>query len=88
MAKPGDFFVSVTDLFSIILPGMATAYVLLKVEEHEGQDLLSLRSLGGKTEGYVAFLVVAYLLGHLIDMVGATIKLSQEEFDAIDQISK
>lgn len=73
MAKPGDFFVSVTDLFSIILPGTATAYILLKVEEHKGMDLLSLRTLGGKTEGYVAFFVVAYLLGHLTDMVGATI---------------
>jgi hypothetical protein len=72
MAKPGDFFVGVTDLFSIILPGASLAFVLLKVEEVQHLDVLKLRSLGG-TPGYVAFFVTAYLLGHLTNMAGATI---------------
>jgi hypothetical protein len=73
MAKPSDFFVGVTDLFSIILPGAALTFVLLKVEEAKRLDVLSLRSLGRTPSGYIAFFVTAYLLGHLTDMVGATI---------------
>src|SRR5581483_9569036 len=73
MAKPSDFFVGVMDVFSIILPGVSLAYLLLKVEENQGADILNLRDLHGKPDGYIAFFVVAYLLGHLMDLVGATI---------------
>jgi hypothetical protein len=71
-AKPTDFFVGVTDLFSVILPGATLAYIVLKIEESTSTDLLSLLKLHG-TEGYVAFLVVAYILGHLTDLIGASL---------------
>src|SRR5450631_1768184 len=70
MAKPADFFVGVTDLFSVILPGAALAYVCYLVEKHTGSDVLGFRALG-MYEGYLAFFVAAYLLGHVMDMVGA-----------------
>ena len=72
MAKPADFFVGVTDLFSVILPGAALAYVCYMVEKHIGSDVLGFRALG-TYEGYLAFFVAAYLLGNVMDMVGAAI---------------
>jgi hypothetical protein len=73
MAKPTDFFVGITDLFSIILPGASIAYVCIKVEEHLETDILGLRRLSHTNEGYIAFFVVSYLLGHAMDMVGAVV---------------
>jgi hypothetical protein len=72
MAKPTDFFVGVTDLFSIVLPGAALTFVALRIEEHCRKDLLGLLQLQ-KEEGYIAFFVVAYLLGHVTDMIGASL---------------
>jgi hypothetical protein len=71
--KPSDFFVGVTDLFSVILPGTCIAYICLQLERSAvpEMDVLGLRHLGDKYEGYLAFLAVAYLLGHVLDMVGA-----------------
>ena len=70
MAKPSDFFVGVTDLFSILLPGAAITYACLRLEQLASKDVLLLRQLETK-EGWVAFFVVAYLLGHVLDMAGA-----------------
>jgi hypothetical protein len=72
MAKPTDFFVGVTDLFSVILPGAALTFVALRIEECAGKDLLGLIQLQ-KEERYIAFFVVAYLLGHVTDMIGASL---------------
>jgi hypothetical protein len=72
MAKPTDFFVGITDLFSIILPGAALTFVALRAEEWAKKDVLGLLRLEGN-ERYVAFLVVAYLLGHVVDMIGASV---------------
>ena len=76
MAKPSDFFLGVTDLFSILLPGAALTYVLDRLELHEiglgrASDTLGLLHMTGTPQGYVAFLVFAYLAGHGVDMFGA-----------------
>ena len=73
MAKPSDFFVGITDLFSIILPGASMTYVCIQVEEQRGADLLGLLKLNHTNEGYVAFFVVSYLIGHGMDLIGSVV---------------
>lgn len=70
MSRPTDFFVGITDLFSIMLPGMVLEFVFLLIEEQHSWDFLGLRKLP-VNEGYVAFLIGAWLMGHAMDMVGA-----------------
>src|SRR4051812_4558957 len=76
MAKPSDFFLGVTDLFSILLPGAALTYVLAGLELHEisigrASDTLGLLHWSASTPGYVAFLVLSFLVGHGTDMMGS-----------------
>ena len=46
-------------------------YVCVKVLEQRSTDILDLRALGGTNAGYVAFLVMSYLVGHGVDLVGS-----------------
>jgi hypothetical protein len=73
MAKPGDFFVGVTDLFSVLLPGAVVAFVAMKAEQslRPPADLLGLLKLKD-APGFTAFLVCSFLLGHMVDMIGAS----------------
>jgi len=73
MAKPGDFFVGVTDLFSVLLPGAVVSFVAMKAEQsfNPPSDLFGLLKLT-EASGYTAFLVCSFLLGHLVDMLGAS----------------
>jgi hypothetical protein len=73
VAKPSDFFVGITDFFSIILPGASMTYVCILVEERRGTDLLGLLKLSHTNEGYIAFFVVSYLIGHGMDMIGSVV---------------
>jgi hypothetical protein len=73
MAKPSDFFVGITDLFSIILPGASMTYVCILVEEQRGTDLLGMLRLSHTNEGYIAFFVMSYLIGHGMDMIGSVV---------------
>ena len=73
MAKPGDFFVGVTDLFSVLLPGAVLAFFAMRAEQSLCDvDLFGLLQLKDAA-GYTAFAVSAFLLGHLVDMVGAAV---------------
>jgi len=73
VAKPGDFFVGVTDLFSVLLPGAVLTFVAMRAEQSLGPaDLFGLLRLRDAA-GYTAFGVSAFLLGHLVDMAGASI---------------
>ncbi len=73
MAKPGDFFVGVTDLFSVLLPGAVLTFFAMRAEQSLGRaDLFGLLQLK-EASGYTAFVVSAFLLGHLVDMVGAAV---------------
>jgi hypothetical protein len=73
MAKPGDFFVGVTDLFSVLLPGAVVSFIAMKAEQSllPPADLFGLLKLTDAS-GYMAFLVCSFLLGHLVDMIGAS----------------
>jgi len=73
MAKPTDFFVGITDLFSIILPGALMTYIWIVAEQHSGSGILGpVKATHTNTE-YLSFLAVSYLVGHGMDMVGAVI---------------
>jgi hypothetical protein len=74
MAKPGDFFVGVTDLFSVLMPGAVVSFIAVQAEQslHPPADLFGLLRLKDAS-GYTAFLVCSFLLGHLVDMVGASV---------------
>lgn len=73
MAKPGDFFVGVTDLFSVLLPGAVLTFFAMRAEQSlRHVDLFGLLQLRDAA-GYTAFAVSAFLLGHLVDMVGAAV---------------
>ena len=73
MAKPGDFFLGVTDLFSVLLPGAVISFVAMKAEQslRPPADLFGLLQLKD-VPGFTAFLVCSFLLGHLVDMIGAS----------------
>jgi hypothetical protein len=74
--KPEDFFVGVTDFFSILLPGAAIAFIGLFVIDQVGSSipsdhvLRSLINLRG-TAAWVAFGVASYVLGHVVASLGA-----------------
>jgi hypothetical protein len=70
--KPANFFIGVTEFFSILLPGAAItfiAYVWLKdivPEAHVLRVLLGLKDVSG----WVAFAVVSYVTGHVVVSLG------------------
>jgi hypothetical protein len=70
MAKPSDFFIGVIDFFAVLLPGASVLYLL--------QPLI----VGGtpmpwlpatRTQGWVVFLVLAYIAGHLLHAIGSLV---------------
>ncbi len=69
MMKPGDLFVGVIELFSIVLPGGLLTFVLFQkfhVFFLEGVAL-------SPNQYWAAFLFFSYLSGHIIFMIGARI---------------
>ena len=67
--EPQKFFIGLMDFFAILLPGGFVTYL---VKDAVGPALLGndyLRLSGA--EGWIAFLFSAYLLGHLIFLVGS-----------------
>lgn len=70
MPKPGDFFVGVIDLFSILLPGaLLLAVVLALVPGPLSLQVFPL--FGSATASWLAFLLGAYATGHFIFMIAA-----------------
>jgi hypothetical protein len=68
--KPADFFIGITDFFAIILPGAFLSYLALVALRQNGPGLIKLPS-EGTAEGWVAFLLSSYLLGHFASLIGA-----------------
>src|SRR5215217_2935744 len=67
--NPADFFLGVMDFFAILMPGALFAFLLLD----RGKSIFGglLPSLPGTAAKWIAFLVVAYVLGHLLHHVGS-----------------
>ncbi len=69
--KPTDFFIGVMDFFAIIMPGALLAFLLLE----RGASLFGglLPPLTGTAANWVAFLVISYILGHLLHHLGGVL---------------
>jgi hypothetical protein len=66
--KPSDFFVGVTDFFAILLPGASVVYLLrLAVPTSTLRPWLP----NSPMQGWAAFLVLAYIAGHLLHAIGS-----------------
>ncbi len=74
MPKPNELYLGVLDFFAIILPGAIAAALL---ERALGGAVLGLWVTVPKSEAgqWAAFLVIAYLLGHLIFLTGSYLDL-------------
>jgi hypothetical protein len=67
-AKPADFYIGVADLFAIILPGALASYLALEtMKPHAAKALF----VSGSAQGWVAFSLSSYLLGHFASLMGA-----------------
>lgn len=67
MAKPDDFFVSIVDFFSIILPGALVAFILkdFAMAQVFGSVLPQITSEISK---WIAFIFASYLVGNFISL--------------------
>lgn len=68
--KPADFFIGVVDFFAIILPGALLSYLALVALKQHDLGLIKL-PLEGTAQGWVAFALSSYLLGHFASLIGA-----------------
>ena len=68
MIKPSDFFVGVVDFFAVLLPGAALVYLFRPfLTDDVPIDWLPSTS----TQSWVLFLVLAYIVGHLLHALGS-----------------
>ena len=68
--KPSDAFLGVIDFFSTLIPGAIALFLLIDqswLHAPEGWPVI----LRGSTEGWVVFLVSAYVVGHVIASLGS-----------------
>jgi hypothetical protein len=70
MPKPSDFFIGVLEFFAILLPGACLTY-LIQPFIIKSAPVSWLPS--DKTQGWIVFLVLAYVAGHLMHAVGSWI---------------
>jgi hypothetical protein len=71
--KPADFFIGVADFFGIILPGALLSYLALALDDTTLQVAVRIKpALRSDTaQGWVAFALSSYLLGHFASLIGA-----------------
>lgn len=78
MPKPGEFFVGALDLFAILLPGAITTAILApRVGDLVIGPLIPVPA--SEAEKWVAFLVFAYFIGHIIFLIGSYIDFFYNE---------
>jgi hypothetical protein len=68
--KPSDAFLGVIDFFSTLVPGAIALFLLIDqswLHRPEGWPVI----VRGSTEGWVVFLVSAYVIGHVIASLGS-----------------
>lgn len=68
--EPQKFFVGLMDFFSILLPGALLTF-LLKHEAIKTEYVADRISQLGEAKGWVAFLVISYVLGHVAFLLGS-----------------
>lgn len=70
--EPSKFYIGVVDFFSIMLPGGIFAYFLYA---QIGPRIFGplLPTIKGEGDGWVIFLLAAYLLGHIVFLIGSVL---------------
>lgn len=87
--KPSDFLVSVINFFGVVLPGALLTYVFLVVFSLRGAQVTNtLPHLGDSSQQWVAFVVVSYLLGHFISLIGASLDSLCDRFYILGRVFK
>jgi hypothetical protein len=81
--EPGKFYIGVVDFFSIMLPGGIFAYLLYALV---GPKIFGplLPAIKGDGDGWVIFLLAAYLFGHIVFLIGSL--LDDTVYDPIRKI--
>lgn len=64
MVKPGDFYLGISDFFSVLVPGFITASAMMVY-----LDIAKYASLGANE--WIALLVAAYIFGHILFALGS-----------------
>jgi len=80
--KPGDFLIGVQDFFAVLVPGTIATWL---VSYYLPPDLARTLELGDGPEGshathWVVFLVVSYLLGHFVFMLGSKLDVLYDQW--------
>ncbi|HLO32603.1 MAG TPA: hypothetical protein VK249_25875 [Anaerolineales bacterium] len=70
MPKPSDFFVDVLEFFTILLPGACLIYLIQPLIIN---NTPALWLPANETQGWIVFLVLAYIAGHLLHAIGSWI---------------
>lgn len=72
--KPGDFFIGVTDFFSVLVPGAGITFIGVfwgkQLDVPPDHVLAAVLGASGAV-GWAAFLVISYFLGHVTVSLGA-----------------
>lgn len=76
--KPSDLFLSAIDIFAIFFPGAVFIFLRLEIWTNGFEKLLDIDTKGG--EFWVAFVVAAYLLGHIFKGIGRYINKLHNRF--------
>lgn len=69
-SEPDKFHIGIIDFFSVILPGAVLTFQLRSLAD-EGFFGNHFPSVKSDTEGWIVFLVIAYILGHFIFLLGS-----------------
>jgi hypothetical protein len=77
-AEPEKFHVSMIDFFSIILPGAVMTFYLRTLAERSTPpiDLVKFR----REEGWVAFAIASYIIGHFLFLAGSFLDYAYDFF--------
>jgi len=79
--KPSDFFVGVIDFFSVLLPGALISYFLMGIfyDDVVGPEKI-FPSPDNEIVKWVFFLIVAYLIGNIVFMIGSFLDRTYDKF--------
>lgn len=68
MTKPSDFYIGVVEFFGVLLPGAAITYLL---QPFLVENIPTFWLPTSSTKGWVMFIVLAYIAGHLLHGLGS-----------------
>ncbi len=81
--KPQDFFIGVVDFFSVLLPGTLVTYFLMGVF-YDNDDIFGPGKIfpvpDNQIVKWASFLVVAYLIGSIVFMIGSFLDRIYDRF--------